>query len=36
MEAEGMPLGLQLIGHAGRDDELCALARWATRLASET
>lgn len=35
MEAEGLPLGLQLIGHAGRDDELCALARWATTLAPE-
>ncbi|HYC48011.1 MAG TPA: amidase [Burkholderiales bacterium] len=29
MEADGMPLGAQLIGHAGRDGELCALARWA-------
>jgi len=29
MEAEKMPVGVQLIGHAGRDGELCALAAWA-------
>ena len=28
MYVDGMPLGAQLIGHAGRDGELCALARW--------
>jgi Asp-tRNA(Asn)/Glu-tRNA(Gln) amidotransferase A subunit family amidase len=28
MEADGMPVGAQLIGHAGRDGELCALAHW--------
>jgi Asp-tRNA(Asn)/Glu-tRNA(Gln) amidotransferase A subunit family amidase len=34
MEADGMPLGAQLIGHAGRDAELCAIANWAmTQLA---
>jgi Asp-tRNA(Asn)/Glu-tRNA(Gln) amidotransferase A subunit family amidase len=34
MEAGGMPLGAQLIGHAGRDGELCAIANWAmTQLA---
>ncbi len=28
MHAEGMPVGAQLIGHAGRDGELCAAANW--------
>ena len=28
MQAEGMPVGAQLIGHAGRDGDLCALAHW--------
>lgn len=28
MQAESMPVGAQLIGHAGRDGELCALAHW--------
>ena len=28
MEADSMPLGAQLIGHAGRDGELCAIANW--------
>ncbi len=28
MEADGLPVGAQLIGHAGRDGELCALAHW--------
>lgn len=23
-----MPVGAQLIGHAGRDGDLCATARW--------
>jgi Asp-tRNA(Asn)/Glu-tRNA(Gln) amidotransferase A subunit family amidase len=26
MHADDMPLGAQLIGHAGRDGELCGLA----------
>jgi Asp-tRNA(Asn)/Glu-tRNA(Gln) amidotransferase A subunit family amidase len=30
MQADGMPVGAQLIGHAGRDGELCAIARWMT------
>ena len=29
LEAEKMPVGVQLIGHAGRDGELCAVAAWA-------
>jgi Asp-tRNA(Asn)/Glu-tRNA(Gln) amidotransferase A subunit family amidase len=29
MEVDGMPLGAQLIGHGGRDGELCAIAHWA-------
>ena len=28
LESGGMPVGAQLIGHAGRDGELCAVARW--------
>jgi Asp-tRNA(Asn)/Glu-tRNA(Gln) amidotransferase A subunit family amidase len=28
MRADGMPVGAQLIGHAGRDGELCAVANW--------
>ena len=28
MQAEGMPVGAQIIGHAGGDGDLCALARW--------
>ena len=28
LQADGMPVGAQLIGHAGRDGELCALANW--------
>jgi len=28
IQAEGMPVGAQLIGHAGRDGDLCALAHW--------
>ncbi len=28
MRADGMPVGAQLIGHAGRDGELCAVAHW--------
>ena len=28
LESEGMPVGAQLIGHAGRDGDLCATARW--------
>ena len=28
LQSEGMPVGAQLIGHAGRDGELCAVARW--------
>lgn len=34
MEADGMPLGAQLIGRAGRDAELCALAHWVLSLES--
>jgi Asp-tRNA(Asn)/Glu-tRNA(Gln) amidotransferase A subunit family amidase len=30
LEADGMPVGAQIIGHAGRDGDLCALARWMT------
>ncbi len=32
MQAEDMPVGAQLIGHAGRDDELCGIAAWAMSL----
>jgi len=28
LRADGMPVGAQLIGHAGRDGELCAVAHW--------
>jgi Asp-tRNA(Asn)/Glu-tRNA(Gln) amidotransferase A subunit family amidase len=28
LQSEGMPVGAQLIGHAGRDGDLCAVARW--------
>jgi Asp-tRNA(Asn)/Glu-tRNA(Gln) amidotransferase A subunit family amidase len=28
LESEGMPVGAQLIGHAGLDGQLCATARW--------
>ena len=28
MRADAMPVGAQLIGHAGRDGELCAVAHW--------
>lgn len=28
MRVEGLPVGVQLIGHAGRDGGLCAIARW--------
>jgi Asp-tRNA(Asn)/Glu-tRNA(Gln) amidotransferase A subunit family amidase len=28
LESRGMPVGAQLIGHAGRDGDLCAAARW--------
>lgn len=28
LQSEGMPVGAQLIGHAGRDGDLCALANW--------
>ena len=28
LESQGMPVGAQLIGHAGRDGDLCAAARW--------
>ena len=31
MRAEGLPVGLQLIGHAGRDGDLCAIAHWLMR-----
>lgn len=32
MQADGMPVGAQLIGHAGRDGDLCAVANWMTGL----
>src|SRR5690606_2448268 len=35
MEADAMPLGAQLIGHAGRDHELCAIAAWASSLTAD-
>ncbi|MDB5867526.1 MAG: hypothetical protein JWO70_5332 [Betaproteobacteria bacterium] len=28
LESQGMPVGAQLIGHAGRDGDLCSAARW--------
>lgn len=28
LQSDGMPVGAQIIGHAGRDGELCAIARW--------
>jgi Asp-tRNA(Asn)/Glu-tRNA(Gln) amidotransferase A subunit family amidase len=28
LESQGMPVGAQIIGHAGRDGDLCAAARW--------
>ena len=28
LQSQGMPVGVQLIGHAGRDGDLCATARW--------
>jgi Asp-tRNA(Asn)/Glu-tRNA(Gln) amidotransferase A subunit family amidase len=28
LESQGMPVGAQLIGHAGRDGDLCGTARW--------
>ena len=28
LRVEGMPVGAQLIGHAGRDGELCGVANW--------
>ena len=28
LESQGMPVGAQLIGHAGSDGDLCATARW--------
>lgn len=31
LHADGMPVGAQIIGHAGRDGELCALAHWMTQ-----
>ncbi|MBI4195564.1 MAG: amidase [Betaproteobacteria bacterium] len=31
MSVGGLPVGLQLIGHAGGDGKLCALARWIMR-----
>jgi Asp-tRNA(Asn)/Glu-tRNA(Gln) amidotransferase A subunit family amidase len=32
MEADAMPLGAQLIGHAGRDGDVCAIANWSMGL----
>jgi Asp-tRNA(Asn)/Glu-tRNA(Gln) amidotransferase A subunit family amidase len=31
MRVDGLPLGLQLIGAAGRDGALCAHAHWLMR-----
>lgn len=31
MRVQGLPVGPQLIGHAGRDGELCAIAHWLMR-----
>jgi Asp-tRNA(Asn)/Glu-tRNA(Gln) amidotransferase A subunit family amidase len=31
MSVEGLPVGLQLIGRAGRDGRLCSIARWMMR-----
>lgn len=28
LQADGMPVGAQIIGHPGRDGDLCAVARW--------
>lgn len=28
LQSDGMPVGAQLVGHAGRDGDLCAVARW--------
>lgn len=28
LQSEGLPVGAQLIGHAGQDADLCAVARW--------
>ena len=36
MEADGLPVGVQLVGHAGRDGELCALAAWAMEHAGDS
>jgi Asp-tRNA(Asn)/Glu-tRNA(Gln) amidotransferase A subunit family amidase len=33
LESEGMPVGAQLIGHLGRDGDLCAVARWIAQTA---
>lgn len=30
LHADGMPFGAQIIGHEGKDGDLCALARWMT------
>lgn len=35
MASDGMPIGAQLIGHAGRDGELCALAHGIMALAGD-
>jgi len=32
LQSDGMPVGAQIIGHAGRDGDLCALARWMSEL----
>jgi Asp-tRNA(Asn)/Glu-tRNA(Gln) amidotransferase A subunit family amidase len=28
LQVDGMPVGVQIIGRAQRDGDLCALARW--------
>jgi len=30
LQSDGMPVGAQIIGHSGRDGDLCAVARWMT------
>jgi Asp-tRNA(Asn)/Glu-tRNA(Gln) amidotransferase A subunit family amidase len=30
LEVDRLPVGVQIVGHAGRDGDLCAIARWLT------
>lgn len=32
LESDGMPVGAQIIGHAGRDGDLCGVARWMSEM----